>query len=146
MDKELNILSLMVNDHNEIESLIGEFDESIDKDYDEMKKAFEKFEWKLEKHLFVEEKAIFTFYEPIDVSEGYKMLPVIMKQHNFILNSLHQMRKNVNNGLVPKDHLKLKDFLHKHKNYEEKEVYPKLDEVLSKEQKQQIIDRINEFI
>lgn len=146
MDEKLSILSLMVNDHNEIESLIKEFDASINKEFDDVKIAFEKFEWKLEKHLFVEEKAIFIFYEPIDVSEGYKMLPILMKQHNFILNTLKLMRKQVNKGQVPEGHLKLKDFLHKHKNYEEREVYPKLDEVLTNEQKQQIANRIHELI
>ena len=73
------------------------------------------------------------------------MLPIIKYHQHYTLNALNVMRTNVNNGLAPEDHLTLKEFLIKHKNYEERELYPKLDEVLSKEQKQQIIERINEF-
>ena len=146
MDEKHSILSLMVNDHNEIESLIKNFDESIDKDYDDMKNAFEKFEWKLEKHLFIEEKAIFTFYEPSDVIQGFQMLPTIMKQHNYILNELQQMRKAINNGKKPMGVDELKIFLMKHRNYEEKDLYPQLEEVLNSEQKQKVVDRIQEMI
>lgn len=145
MPKQQSILSLMTKDHEDIELLIKKLDESIDKDYETMKDAFEMFEWKLEKHLFVEEKAIYTFYEPTDIVNGYEMLPIIMKQHNYILNTLSIMRRQVQNGKKPEDHLQLKSFLHKHKNYEEREVYPKLDESLNASQKKQVIDRINEF-
>jgi len=145
MPEQQSILSLMTKDHEDIEQLINKLDESIDKDYETMKNAFENFEWKLEKHLFVEEKAIYTFYEPTDIVNGYEMLPIIMKQHNYILNTLSIMRRQVRNGKKPEDHLQLKSFLHKHKNYEEREVYPKLDESLNASQKKQVIDRINEF-
>jgi hemerythrin superfamily protein len=145
MNEQTSILSLMVKDHEEIETLIKKLDESIDKEYEMMRKTFEQFEWKLEKHLFIEEKAIFTFYEPTDISNGYVMLPILMKQHNFILNTLAIMRRQVNNGKAPQDHLQLRSFLQKHKNYEEKEVYPRLDDALNNAQKKQIIDRIQEF-
>lgn len=145
MSEQKSILSLMTKDHEDIERLIKKLDESIDLDYDAMKKAFEQFEWKLEKHIFVEEKAIYTFYEPMDIEHGYEILPTIIKHHNFILNSLSIMRRQVQNGKKPEDHLQLKSFLHKHKNYEEREVYPRLDESLDNSQKKQVIDRINEF-
>ena len=145
MNEKTSILSLMVKDHKEIETLIKKLDESIDKDYEKMRKAFEQFEWKLEKHLFTEEKAIYTFYEPTDISNGYVMLPILMKHHNFILNTLSIMRRQVNNGKAPQDHLQLKSFLEKHKNYEEREVYPRLDDTLNDEQKKKIITRIREI-
>lgn len=145
MDENLSILSLMKNDHDYIETLIENLSKSIDGSFDEMRKAFEKFEWKIEKHLFTEEKAVFIFYEPIDTSEGYKMLPVIMKQHNYILNEVNVMRKDISNGIAPDALENLKSFLEKHKNYEERELYPRLDESLSVDQKKIMIDRINEI-
>jgi hypothetical protein len=146
MSDKLNILSLMKEDHHQIESLIEILNDSLGKSYDEIQKHFEKFEWKLEKHIFIEEKAIFTFYEPEDINLGYSMLPTLMKQHNYILNELNKMRKDVKNRKTLKDLENLKIFLLKHRNYEERDVYPKLEDSLKEEQKKQIIDRINEMI
>jgi len=141
----MNILSLMKKDHHEIESLIDSLADSLDGSYDVMRNHFERFEWKLEKHLFVEEKAIFTFYEPEDVTQGFQMLPTIMKQHNFILNELSKMRKQVNNGKTPAGLDELKVFLEKHRNYEEKDLYPKLEDTLTADQKEKVVERIKEL-
>ena len=78
----------MVKDHNKIEQLLNNFEASINKDYKIYSEAFNDFEWELEKHIFVEEKAIYTQYDPDDVVGGYKMLPLLTKQHNFIVNKL----------------------------------------------------------
>lgn len=145
MNEKTSILSLMKQDHYEIESLIDDLRESLDGSYDEMRKHFEMLEWKLEKHLFTEEKAIFTLYEPEDVTQGFQMLPTIMKHHNQILNDLKKMRKEVQNGKEPADLKSFKDFLMRHRNYEEVDVYPKLEETLKPEQKETIINRISEL-
>jgi len=145
MTDKVSILTLMKQDHHSIESLIDNLEEKLDASYDAMRKHFEKFEWKLEKHLFVEEKAIFTFYEPEDTVQGFQMLPTLMTQHNYILNELNKMRKDVANGKTPVGLEELKMFLMKHRNYEERDVYPKLEETLTKDQKKQVIDRIKEI-
>ena len=145
MTDKVSILTLMKQDHHSIESLIDTLEEHLDGSYDLMRNHFEKFEWKLEKHLFVEEKAIFTFYEPEDTVQGFQMLPTLMTQHNYIINELNKMRKDVANGKTPVGLEELKMFLMKHRNYEERDVYPKLEETLTKDQKKQVIDRINEI-
>ena len=97
MRESSNIVALMVKDHCKIEQLIEELVANAEKDYPVIMKSFEKFEWNLEKHIFVEEKAIFKYYNPEDVIEGYKMLPQVTKQHNVILNELHLMRRDMRN-------------------------------------------------
>ena len=79
----------MIKDHSKIEKLINNLEEKTKEDFESMVKAFNKFEWELEKHIFIEEKAIFTSYNPKDVIEGYKMLPELTKQHNYIINTLN---------------------------------------------------------
>jgi len=74
------------------------------------------------------------------------MLPELTKQHNEILNSLNIMRKDVRSRGIVKDVYSFKEFMVKHKTFEEREVYPKLDEALDETQKRQIVDKINEFI
>jgi len=142
---ETNISSLMIDDHCRLEKFLDDLEENIDKEYPLMRESFNKFEWELEKHLFTEEKAIFTLYNPEDVTEGYKMLPELTKQHNILVNKLDNWRKDIRNQRKIDGFYEFKKFLIKHREFEEKEVYPRLDETLDETQKKQIINRINEI-
>jgi hemerythrin superfamily protein len=140
------LVEIMVNDHARLEHLLDKLEDHVDDDYPTMRKAFNTFEWELEKHLFVEEKAIFTQYNPEDITEGYKMLPVITKQHTFIVSTLDTWRKQVRNNERLEGFHDFKQFLIKHKKYEENDVYPRLDASLTEEQKRHIIERIQEIV
>ena len=144
--RPINISSLMIKDHCKIEELINDLEEKNKIDFDSMSKSFNKFEWELEKHIFIEEKAIFTSYNPDNVVEGFRMLPELTKQHNFILNTLNNWRDDLRKKRNLKNVYGLKEFLIKHKSYEEKELYPKLDEALSEREKKHIVSKINELI
>lgn len=141
-EEKTSILKIMVKDHRRIEDLIDSVEQNLDNDFEVIEKSFDKFEWQLQKHIFAEEKAIFTFYEPEDVSIGYKMLPVLTKQHNDILNRLEKMQRDVQNGKTPEKVSEFKKVLMKHRTFEEVEVYPKLQETLSEKQKNQIIEKV----
>jgi hemerythrin superfamily protein len=142
---ENDILPRMIDDHNIIEKLMDDFEKDIDKDYELLKKSFTKFEWKLEKHIFTEEKVIFTNYNPEDVTEGYRMLPELTKQHNYILNQLSNWRKELVNKKKIEGFYTFKKILVNHKIFEENEVYPKLDQSLTESDKKLIIDRLKEI-
>lgn len=142
---ENDILPRMIEDHTKIEKLLDNFERDIEKDFELLKKSFNKFEWKLEKHIFVEEKVIFTNYNPEDITEGYRMLPELTKQHNYILNQLSLWRKDLNRKGKIEGFYKFKKVLVNHKIFEENQVYPKLDESLSDSDKKLIIDRLNEI-
>ncbi len=146
MKDKISLFSLMTHDHHKIEKLIDDLEEKSKQDFDLMRKAFEKFEWELEKHIFTEEKAIFTDYNPDNISEGYKMLPELTKQHNYIVNKLNNWREDIKNHRTIEDIYSFKEFLEKHRNFEEERVYPKLDESLSEKQKSNIVTKINEII
>jgi len=141
-DEKTSILKIMVKDHHRIEDFIDKVEQSLDDDFESIEKAFNVFEWQLQKHIFAEEKAIFTFYEPKDISSGYKMLPTLTKQHNDILNRLEIMRRTVQRGQTPEKVSEFKKVLMKHRTFEEVEVYPKLQETLSEKQKDQIIEKV----
>jgi hemerythrin superfamily protein len=146
MNKKISIISLMIKDHSKIERLISKLDKKNKSSFDEMKKAFNTFEWELEKHIFTEEKAIFTVYNPDDVIIGFNMLPEITKQHNYILNNLNNWREQVRKNNMLSDIYSFKEFLVRHKIFEEEKVYPKLEESLSITDKKYIITKINEII
>jgi len=146
MNKSISILALMVRDHCKIEELINDLEEKTKGDFESMVKSFNKFEWELEKHIFAEEKAIFTSYNPENVLEGYKMLPELTTQHNFIVNTLNNWRDDIRKKRRITDVYGFKEYIIKHKNYEEKNVYPKLDQELNEEEKRHIVAKINEII
>lgn len=136
----------MVEDHCKIEELINNLERNIEKEYPAVTELFNKFEWNLEKHIFIEEKVIFTSYNPDDIINGYKMLPELTKQHNVILNKLDLFRKDVRKKRKITDINGFKEFLLNHKNFEEKNVYPKLNESLDDQHKRLIIKKINDII
>ena len=146
LSKSISILELMVKDHRKIEELIDVLEEESKNDFESMEKAFNKFEWELEKHIFTEEKAIFTSYIPDDVIEGYKMLPELTKQHNYIVNRLNNWREDVRKKRMITDIYSFKVFLNRHKSFEEEKVYPNLDQSLPEKEKKHIIAKINEIV
>ena len=145
--KSTEITDQMVKDHGKIVKLLNDVEKVIDQERDLVStmKVFDKFDWELEKHFFTEEKAIFTSYEPENVTTGYEMLPELIKEHNEILNNLRVMRRNIKKQR-PFDFHSFKVILMKHKKFEEKEVYPKLDQELDTSEKKVIIQRINEVL
>lgn len=145
--KSTEITDQMVKDHGKIIKLLNDFEKVIDQKQDLVStmRVFDKFDWELEKHFFIEEKAIFTSYEPENVTTGYAMLPELIKEHNEILNNLRVMRRNIKKQR-PFDFHSFKVTLMKHKKFEEKEVYPKLDQDLDESEKKVIIQRINEVL
>ncbi len=146
MNDTIHIPALMVKDHCKIEALLTDLEKAVEQDYSMMLKSFTTFEWELEKHIFIEEKAIFTSYRPDNVVEGYKMLPELTKQHNEILNRLNIMRKQLRSRQKITDISGFKTLLIGHKSFEESEVYPQLDQALNEEQKQTIITKIREIV
>jgi len=146
MLESISILNLMIKDHKKINDLILKLDEKSKEDFESMKKAFRKFEWELEKHIFTEEKAIFTSYNPSNIVEGYKMLPELTKQHNYIVNTLNNWREDIKKNRMIKDVYSFKEFLDNHRNFEEEKVYPKLDQGLTEDEKRHIVAKINEII
>jgi iron-sulfur cluster repair protein YtfE (RIC family) len=143
--KSTAILDLMVKDHARLITLLQKVEQSLDQDIVTLMKTFDTFEWELEKHIFTEEKAIFTSYDPVDVSKGYAMVPELIKEHNEITNKLRVMRKELIKQ-HPCDFDEFKKLLMNHKTFEENTVYPKLDQELDETQKKTIVDRISQIV
>jgi hemerythrin superfamily protein len=143
--KTTAILDLMVKDHSKIVKLLNNVKKSIGQDIVSTMKVFDKFEWELEKHIFAEEKAIFTSYNPTNIIEGYAMVPELIKEHNEILNKLRVMRKDLIKQRIS-DFDAFAEVLMNHKTFEENSLYPKLDQELEETQKKMIVDRISQIL
>lgn len=140
----MSILDLMINDHSRIVRLLNVVEENT-QNLRSLKESFNTFEWTFEKHIFTEEKAIFTQYDPEDVAQGYEMVPELMKEHSILLKLLKKIKKSIKKQRT-NDIQEFKEKLMEHKNFEEEHVYPKLDQELDESEKKVIIERINEIL
>jgi len=143
--KSTAILELMIKDHSKIVKMLLDVEKSIGMELISTMKVFDTFEWELEKHIFIEEKAIFSSYNPTNIVEGYKMVPELIKQHTEILNTVRVMRKDLM-WQRPVKYQEFKEQIMAHKTFEEASLYPKLDQELSGPQKEEIIRRIREIV
>ena len=131
-----SIKSLMDREHK----ILGEFLEQADKS----RENFNKFKWNLEKHFFVEEKAIFIMNRDMNGEEISDIFE-LMKEHGEIMKLMKDMEANLGNE-EKIDISAIKENLIKHRDFEDVVFYPKLDEILSLEQKQEIMERAREII
>lgn len=143
MKNSKEILEIMIGDHALIDVLLLVFKDSLDKEPEVIEKALNEFSWELEKHLFVEEVAIFRFCNSPD-STICKIVQNLIGEHDTMVEMLNEIRNDLamNKEI---DISKFSELLKNHQKIEEKSLYPKIDEELSKEQKDIIISRINEI-
>jgi len=139
------ISSYMIKDHYRILSLLHSFEMNSYKNLNLKIESFKTFKWRLEKHMFVEERAIFLS-DKYDVStEDFSLLFEISKQHNEIMNEVTDIFQNlkIDSGFKIE---KLRDLLNKHLNFEEKIAYPRLDEIITETEKNRITNSIRDII
>lgn len=135
---DTKILDLMVRDHEKIDALIHNL-KNTNADLDSVRQAFDEFKWVFEKHLFTEERTIFTFYNP--KQDDYDSVPEMLKDHEALLDFLRGMENDLQSGKTINLHA-FEELLEKHRVFEERTFYPRLDEQLSLQHKRIIINRI----
>jgi hemerythrin superfamily protein len=142
--KSTAILDLMVKDHNRLMQYLKDVENNLSRDFGFLSNSFNTFQWNLEKHFFVEERAIFISYNPDKPDEEYKFFSDLMDQHTEILELIESLRKKLQKR-EPFDLNELKRLLVKHKTFEEKSIYPVIDQEIDEDEKSYIIDRIKEI-
>jgi len=143
MEETDTITRLMEKSHQELEELLGKFKSNLLDNFELASEAFEEFKRELEKHLSIEENAIFKFFNPAKDEDYNKVVPDLMKEHDLLL----EMLNNVNNDLAVKKDIDISDFeklLVKHKKFEEEFFYPKMEKDLEDFQRDIVIARIKE--
>lgn len=137
------ILNLMVNQHGLIEALFFVFKDEVSSKSERVKKAFSDLSWELKKHFFVEEEAIFNFlaWKSAEISEVVSKLKA---DHILILGKIDYIEKNIDK-ISTDDVQNLYEVIKAHREIEEKEAYPLIDQTLSDTQKEKIFKRVNEI-
>lgn len=133
----------MLGHHALIGLLLLAFRDTLIKDIESAEKLFDEFRWELDKHIFIEERAVFRFCEPLE-SEICKIARNLVKEHDIMLGMLNEVKNNLTTRNKP-DISGFQELLTTHRRVEEEILYPKLDQRLDKVQKEAIIARINEI-
>jgi len=142
--KSTEILDLMIKDHNRLMGYLKGVENNLGRDFGFLSNSFNTFQWNLEKHFFIEEKAIFISYNSDEPEKEYDYFSDLMNQHSEILKKIESLRKKLVKR-EPFDLNELKKLLVKHKTFEEKNIYPVLDQEIDDCTKRVIIDRIKEI-
>jgi len=127
----------MLRDHTRIAELLDKIKSGTNS-----ADRFEAFKWELEKHLFLEEKAIFKIVE--EDSAIYPSVQKLLEEHDTIL----KMVKTIESVLKTEGRIQMGGFqsiLEKHRYYEDDFLYPILDEKLDSEHKQEIMHRLRKL-
>jgi len=139
-----SILAIMIQDHRRIMNKLTDIKKTQEDTLGTILEKLNAFEWDLEKHFFVEERAIFTSYNATLIKEGQQLFDEISKQHTSILESVESLRDRLRmNTSIEIGSLVV--MLTKHKNHEERNVYPLLDENIPEGEKRFMIERIAEI-
>ena len=149
------ILDLMVKDHNRLMAYLKDVENNLGRDFVSLSDSFNTFQWNLEKHFFAEERAIFADSDPDEsdkeynyfsglMDQQYNYFSDLMGQHKEILKKIKSLRKKLQKR-EPFDLNELKKLLVKHKTFEEKSIYPVIDQEIDESEKRFIIDRIKDI-
>lgn len=142
MNKFENISDAMLEDHRKIGEAFINLKSAMDQDNDKVVNCFNILKWKLEKHIFAEEKVIF-YYLINSENEFVSHIQKLLKEHEIILAKVKMMEYAIE-GNEKVDVDDLRKILNKHEEYEDKLFYPQLDQQLSSEVKKEILERLME--
>ena len=132
----------MISEHKKIKEIFNKFEK--EENSEKREELYNNFKWAIEKHIFVEEKAIFTFSQNISgriVSDVFRL----MDEHGEILNLIKEIEYESDKDIEPV-FSELKEILKNHEKFEEETFYPGLDKMLNNQQKAELIERIKEVV
>jgi len=138
-----DILNLMVAQHAFLESIFFIFQNEMKNNSEKAKDSLSEFVWESKKHFFVEEEVIFNFmaWKEPKILETINQLKI---EHSIMIDKLEKMEQDLS-AVSTTEIENFYKLLTSHRDIEEKNLYPKLDESLSNSQKLQIIKRATQI-
>ena len=134
MEKQ-TLADIFLEDHEFIKKLLDEF-----KRFQAIKsqdlQLFKKIRWIFEKHVFFEEKSLFSWCE-FKRSVDEKFVLRLLKEHDKLISLMKQMENEIEN-LVLVNINEVIGEIDMHIDFEEEFFYEKLDSSLTQKQKSQI--------
>ena len=146
MPLEKTITDLMVEEHFLLERLLAKLEEALREGYETSVDLLGEFKREFNRHISVEENAVFKFFNPEEESDYYEVVPKLVKEHNTILEMLNDTENRLATGgikEISEGYSNFKKLLMSHREFEEKRFYPEMDKNLSATQKKEIREKIH---
>lgn len=138
----MRISEVMIEEHARLTKMLLNLIKNIE-NKKEIRKIFIEFKWNLEKHFFIEEKAIFSAYGS-KIEVGRKVVNLI-EEHKEMLSILKEAEKEIDKGKFP-DLSKFKKIMLRHQEIEDDYFYTGLENNLNEDLKAEILDKTSEII
>ena len=144
MNQNQSITEIMLKHHIRIIDLLNVINDKAQHKDAAMANVISKFRWELEKHFFLEEKAIFQLHYSKNV-ETNRIKTRLKKEHNNLIERFDKIEEDLkNNSKI--DIAEFRKHYLKHMNFENKFFYPRLDKELDDDRKMMIIERITDSV
>lgn len=144
MNQNQSITEIMLKHHIRIIDLLNIITDKVQQKNTALADVLSKFRWELEKHFFLEEKAIFQLHYSENV-ETNRIKTRLKKEHNNLIKRFDRIEEDLkNNSEIDITEFR-KQYL-KHMNFENKFFYPRLDKELDDDRKMMIIERITDSV
>ena len=140
MVQDENIPNVMKNHHYKLEGMLHRLNK-FESDSEEFQGRFQKFKWELEKHFFLEEKAIFIHVFSDD-ERVFDMKEALKKEHNVILSKLDELEDDLKKEPRVETISEFRNRLKAHREFEDENFYPILESELDDSRKKKIINKI----
>ncbi len=134
------VSGLMFNDHKEIFDLLKKFEKNGGEDAEKNALLFDKFKWRLEVHILIEERVIFS--EASFSEKNGEMVQQLLSEHHLLLDMLRSLERRLASGYTEFVVRDLKEVLESHRDFEEKKLYPKLDKELKEKTKKFMVEQL----
>lgn len=137
------ISEVMRAEHKRLGTMLMNIISLIEKKSPDVNKKFIEFKWNVEKHFFVEEKAIFEAYsDKVDV--GTREVSLIA-EHRLMTSMLRDYDKLLSKGKMP-DFSEFKKIILHHQQIEDDFFYTGLENNLNEDEKVEILEKTAEII
>jgi len=136
------IPEIMLEEHARLQAMLREFEELAGTEG--AKEKFNVFKWNLDKHFFVEEKAVFHAYLSRTREDDFDIVRVI-EEHNEMQSLVKALEEEIEEEKEV-NLSALKEILARHEKFEDGTLYPRIEEELDEEQKERIKKRAEEII
>jgi len=137
---EYTIQSIFAKDHIEIQDELDHLDVLCERPNEEFLPEYKRFHWHLQKHFYMEEKALWTFCD-MEKKFDQDMINELLNDHDFLIEFYNRIeitepseRKFILSEFIKK--------INTHVQYETTNFYKVLDDELEQNEKEMVIDII----
>lgn len=144
MLKTTTIREAFADDHDRLETLLGQFQRHKRSDFPQAREAFKAFKQELRRHIIWEEQILFPLFEQKTGMYSSGPTEVMRQEHRLIGEQLENIHDKVRQADPDSDaaEQRLVELLSAHNQKEEMILYPALDRLLSEAEKASAFERM----